>query len=168
MKTAACVLAAALAAASPAIAQPSRAGSTSGEGPTSPLSITDAHLAATVTPASNATGCPAVVAAEATFSVSFKLEGDRSLVARFLWSDRTISPVPVAVVGRVPNQTVTYRVRQSRLFTASTSGSFSVSIQSARGRGETDSKSFTVTCRPPITVVPGALQRQSPVPAPAR
>ncbi len=168
MKNAALVLAAALAAASPTLAQPSRGGPTTGEGPTSPLGISEATLTATLTRASNATGCPAVIAAEAVFSVDYKVEGDHSLVVRFLWSDGTNSPVPVAVVGHVPGKTVAFRVRQSRLFSSSTAGSFQVSIQSARGRGATASKSFTVTCALPVTVVPGALPKLTPVSLPAR
>lgn len=123
---------------------------------------------ATVTRASNPTGCPAVVAAESDFTVGFKVESDRSLVVRFIWSDGTRTPVPVAVVGRSPNKTVTYRARQSRLFSASTSGSFFVEIRSTLESGDTNPKPFTVACALPVTVVPGVLPQLSPIPPPAR
>ena len=127
-----------------------------------------AHQTATVTRASNPTGCPAVVAAQSDFTVDFKVEGDRALVVRFIWSDGTNTPVPVTIVGRSPNKSVTYRARQSRLFSSSASGTFFVEIRSTLLSGGTDRQPFTVVCAPAITVAPGALPQQSPVPLPAR
>ena len=128
----------------------------------------DTRQTATVTRASNATGCPAVVAAESDVVLDYKAEFESPRMA-FVWSDGTRTGVPIAVMGRsTPPKTVTYRARQSRLFTASTTGWFQVAIKLSNSPVETTTarQSFTVTCALPITVVPGALPQLTPISPP--
>jgi hypothetical protein len=130
----------------------------------------DTQQTATVTNASNATGCPAVVAAQSDVVLDYKAEYYSPKMA-FVWSDGTRTAVPITLQSRsTPPKNVTYRARQSRLFTASTTGWFQVAIKLSNSPNETTTwrTPFTVTCRYPGTVVPGAVPHPSPVPPPSR